>query len=162
MIVPENHALLILLANSPNKELMRFIRPNLKNLRAETEFANSIIVAESLRTCDLLVRSPVGPSSANSHLTTSTNIFNELQPQASALIYTEIGLFPARIVTRLSQANAWKPEPLPLVTAFRHLFQEQFRLKPILVRRIRRHDSFVFRKLLFALRRRRQHLTKEP
>jgi hypothetical protein len=46
-----------------------------------------------------LVRSPVGPSTAKSHLTTSTNIFNELQPQAGALIYTEIGLFPERIVT---------------------------------------------------------------
>ena len=58
------------------------------------------------RTCDLLVRSPVGTSSANSHLATSTNIFNELQPPVSAPIYAEIGLFPARIVTRLSQATS--------------------------------------------------------
>jgi hypothetical protein len=63
---------------------------------------------------------PVGPSSDNSHLATSTNIFNELQPPAGAPIYAKIGLFPARIVTRLSQANALKHESLPLFLAFCH------------------------------------------
>jgi hypothetical protein len=55
----------------------------------------------------LIYSSPVGASSANSHLATSINIFNELQPQASAPIYAKIGLFPARIVTRLSQEIAF-------------------------------------------------------
>jgi hypothetical protein len=55
------------------------------------------------RTCDLLVRSPLGQFSVNSHLATSFNIFNELQPLTGAPVYTDLGLFPARIVTRLSQ-----------------------------------------------------------
>jgi|SRR5215468_7479676 len=50
--------------------------------------------------------SPVGPSSANSHLTTSTNIFNELQPQVSAPIHAKICQIPGSIVTRLSQKFA--------------------------------------------------------
>src|SRR5215470_9889298 len=86
----------------------------------------TITVPGTPRTCDLLVRSPFEPSSANSHLATSTNIFNELQPLASAPLYAKIGLFPWRIVTRLSQANASKHEPLLLFTVFRHQFRAQF------------------------------------
>jgi hypothetical protein len=56
-------------------------------------------------------------------LATTINIFNELQPLTSAPIYAEIGLFPARIVTRLSQAKAMKPESLPLFTAFTIYFK---------------------------------------
>jgi hypothetical protein len=43
-------------------------------------------------------------------LATTTNILNELQPLAIAPIYTEIGLFPARIVTRLSQENGHRSD----------------------------------------------------
>src|SRR5215475_13641124 len=81
------------------------------------------------RTCDRLVRSPLKPFRAKSHLSTFVNVFNELQPLAGAPVYAEIGPFPARIVTRLSQANASKNEPLPLFTVFRHLFRAQFKRK---------------------------------
>jgi hypothetical protein len=73
-------------------------------------------------------------------LATTTNIYNELQPQASAPVSVKIGLFPARIVTRLSQAKAPKPYPLPLFTVFCHLYQAQFRSKSILISRSRCAD----------------------
>jgi hypothetical protein len=57
------------------------------------------------RTCDLLVRSSLDGRIKKSHLTTSTNIFNELQPLVSAAIYANLGLFPVIVVTRLSQAK---------------------------------------------------------
>jgi hypothetical protein len=73
-----------------------------------------------------LVRSPVGPSSANTHLATSTNIFNELQPLATAPVSVKIGLFPSRIVTRLSQETTLRPEGYEFPTfrpSIHHLVQ---------------------------------------
>ena len=67
---------------------------------------------------------PFKPFSANSHLPTAINIFNELQPLANAPLQAKIGLFP-RIVTILLQASALEPESLPPFTAICHLFQEQ-------------------------------------
>src|SRR5262249_47342326 len=144
-------ALPVILMESKNRALLKQQLPR-----------KTITVHGTPRTCDVYARSPPGYCRAKSHLTTSTNIFNELQLLAGAPVYTKISLFPGRIVTRLSQANAMKHEPLPLFTVFRHLFRAQFMLKPIMIRRSRRNDSLVFRMQLFALRLRWYHLTEEP